>query len=274
MLLRSKKGMVLYYIILIGFLFAIIYYFLSAHYVKPANQPGFAGEMQLKFLEEASKVQGKRYYFEQVAKESAHETARNISYLGGFRNLNLDCGIVGSISFWNNETNYCWPEYKKNFLISFDNNFLEEISETGINYDYFVKEKTLVGAADDVLLEDFNYGGRLLGQLAWRPSFSVEIDYNLDEYEDLFAYARELIVGCSEEGEGCIDRKLGEFNAESDLKWQKGDCTGTFDDVGDGRRVFCVKGKKLRVFDGEEYVEKQVEYQFGLNFAGEKEALT
>lgn len=269
--------MVLYYIVLIGFGAAVLFFFVNSHYLKPSDQKGFAGEMQLHFLEEASKIQGGKYYFEQAARESAHQTALNLAYLSGFKNLNLDCGTYGTTSFWNNKTNYCWPDYKNNFLSSFGNSFEELADEAidGTNYDYFIRSNILVGSADSIVTNDFKYHGEVLGQYHWRPSFAIKMSYNIDEYKELFDYARELIVGCTEEEENCIDHKLGEFNAESDLKWQKGTCAeNSIYDLGEGNRIFCVKGKTLRIFNGKEYQDRQVEYQFGLNLAGDTELLT
>ena len=288
-LIKSKKGMVLYYLVIFGFMAALTVYLVNSLWVKPAQQQGFPGEFQLSFLEEAAKLEGQLFYFELAAKESAGETAINLASLGGFKNPleGFKCGVYGAYYFWNNKTDYCWPDYKSGFLNDFGNRFEENANKTvyGINYDYFVRGNLIAGEADDTIysnvfgpqkiIGDTKLVSGVTGRYEIRPSFSVEMSYNIDEYQDLFEYARELVVGCTEEDESCVDHKLSEFNAESDLKWQKGDCeTGILYDAGEGKRVFCVNSTVLRVYDGEKYVDRKVQYKFGLNLAGEKELLT
>jgi len=264
MIIKSKKGAILYYLVMFGFIIALTYYFVVSLYAIPAQQDGFSGEFQLEFLEEAAKIEGKKYFVEQAARESAHEAAFDLAALGGFLGLNPECGFLIDYNYWNNGSDFCWPDYENNFKRKFGNVFLENVNLTGIGYDFFVLDSRVAGAADGVLVEEIYFNGEKIGEYAFRPSFEVETDYNLSEFKIVVEQARELVLGCADEGEECVDQKISEFNKEIDLEWQKGDCAGTLDEV-NGKRLFCVRGKFLRVFDGEGFTEKQMEYKFALD---------
>lgn len=265
-MIKSKKGAVLYYLVMFGFIIALVYYFVVSLYAVPAQQGGgrFPGEFQLEFLEEAAKTEGKRHFVEQAARISAHEAAMDLASLGGFVSLNLECGFLVDYNYWNNGSEFCWPDYERNFKTRFGNNFLENVNFTDMGYDFFVLNSTAAGAADDVLVEEIYFREKKIGEYAFRPSFEVETDYDLGEFKIVVEQAKELVLGCADEGEECVDQKISEFNSESSLEWQKGDCAGTLTEI-DGKWLFCVRGSVLRVFDGEGFVDRPVEYKFGLD---------
>lgn len=244
--LNSKKGMVLYYIIIIGFVAALAMYFVNSLYVKPAEQKGYPGEFQLKFLEGTSKITGERIMIEQMAKEKAREAILLLAERGGFDTAGSECDG----NYWNLKSKWCLPDYKKNLIGLLD----DKIKVNGVNYEYFVEGKIISGAADDVLMIDIKEKGGLLGQVALRPSFNVDVGYDIDKYEKMFGLAQELVEVCR----GSKGKNLTDCIGVNS-KWEI--CGG--DEL---KKLFCVKGGFYRVFENGLFVDKQLEYKFGLDF--------
>ncbi len=281
--------MILYYLVIFGFFMAMSYYFVVYLYAIPAKQTGFPGEVQLNFLEESAKAQGKLFFVEQAAKESAQDSALSLARRGGFSGSAdiLECGFHVQYNFWNKGEKWCKPNYKENFVNLLNKEFSEltkNLTTYEINYDYFVKDTTIVGVADETLYHNI-YGPKsgdlvtgLIGSYEFRPSFNIDVDYNVEEYEKLFNQAQELVTACRGKNDSCIAEKFKKFNVmvingiefPMPFGWKQGVCDGPAFNLGENKKLFCFEGGFLKNFNGEEFVWKQIKYQFALDFTLEK----
>ncbi len=195
------------------------------------------GESALSILQTYAKSQTVFSQVDQLAKYAAHEAVAFLARTGGV--ADTSCGTPQNI-VWNNADKKCFRSetIDSAFEKKFREALREELQSQNIpgmlaaeEYDFYIEPNplTIHGIAQKpvevpiALVQQVQriWGlgfleqpreGESKGTLAFRPSFSVTIPYDLTVYDKLYAFADSVIAECQkptpEEKQTCIDTKL------------------------------------------------------------------
>jgi len=254
--LKGKKAMVLYYIVIPGFVLGLImYYIASANSTSSAlGEMDFVGQQQLAMLLASQEAEKYLDYMDNAAKLSLQKAVKESAEKGGFENPL--CGTykvseTDKYSIWF-ERDECVPDYREHILFLMKKNLLEYIKQIPLeqkkkyavspevasalemslaipqdmSYEMSILQDSIVGIADkdlsifvDLVKKDKSIH---LGRYFARPSFKIKIEQPyFEEYSKVLEQAYELTKECSNknmlEQEECISEKISSF----DLEWKE-----------------------------------------------------
>ena len=222
MLIKSKKGTVVYWTVVFGILVALTVYLLLTPRVVETK--GYKGEIPVSLVKASQIAETKMIYFDLAAKYSAEKAVLALAEMGGFYYMS-PCGAVKEHNLWNNETATCiYPkdkiieEAQKNFFLFVKDNmrdysakalfkntredltkeseiYMDYNGKNEIDYDLSIKDTTLIGLTDDVLYFAVFISGIAPTYYA-NPDFNIDIGYNFSDYEVLREQADELVIAC------------------------------------------------------------------------------
>jgi hypothetical protein len=215
------------------------------------------GQTQLDLIDIYQKSEKDLFYVDQAAKYASYESIFALAENGGFTLFGSKCGKYLDYNLWN-KNEYCFPDYTNNFKAYFSTNFNPYLSSNDlslINYDILLQKDKIIGTAADNFVYTFKDGNYSI-----KPSFSLNIGYDIDYYVQLRNDAEKLVEKCK--------RNVNITQCISDNKpnsWRIGSCEG--DKANDGKNFrFCVKGDMYPFYEGRIIADKELNYKFALNF--------
>jgi len=256
-LLKSKKAMLLYYIVIPGFIVGLITFYI-AHATYAPLKTDYLGEKQVALIKTSQEANKYLIFIDQSVKLSADESIQNLAEKGGFT-LRSPCGTVDEYNLWNYKNVECYPDYKKELSAELNiilNNYLQKLPSEefveanqrlsfypkipSVNYNFFLTDSQIIGIASKRIQINLYLGELKVGQYNVYPSFNVNKGLNIEEFTTIETEAKELIQECNgnTELQPCITQNKPE-------NW----------------RITC-KDEKSFCFE----VEKQTIYNFALNF--------
>ena len=209
----SKKAMVLILTTAILIMLVIMPMLFWKMGVKKSQFEKSLGKIQIDLLQTYQKAQKDLFYIDQSAKYAAHESVFALADNGGFTVLGSKCGKYQDYNLWNNKVETCYPDYKNNLKAFFGNNlksFLTAHPSQKLDNTYsfqLIKDEIIAIPKSRINYEFEN------GNYSIKPSFSVNIDYNIEEYTELIIQSKELIKKCSgkEDLNSCINQHKPQF---------------------------------------------------------------
>jgi hypothetical protein len=109
--IKSKKAMILYYVVFIGILVSFAAFFIS-YFGKPTAYLQFEGAIQLSFINASQEAEKQMLYNDIAAKQAAAKTSYELALNGGYFGAS-ECGQIKGLNIWSSK--YV-PDYKNNFL--------------------------------------------------------------------------------------------------------------------------------------------------------------
>lgn len=214
-MLKSKKGTVIYWTIfaLATAMVLIIYATLS-----PSKQTEYKGEIQLSLLKAGYIAENKLIYADMAALFSANHAAVTLAGNGGFYS-NFPCGNFSGYAIWNNENGSCVLS-SENITLNFFRMINEDLAAymdnapfkgetewltpdisvltdySRIIYDLSARGTRLMGTANNALELVVSLRGDKAAAYYTKPSFNVDISYNISEYDLLVSKANLLVAKC------------------------------------------------------------------------------
>lgn len=192
-MISAKKGAIFHWIVIIGLPIALIT-FLLAGGAKVQVQP--KGTWQLDFLQNnylkaeqqllQTSITGKR-----AGWDVAEELANNGGHLPG---INTACGKHDGVNLWNTPQQWCFPLIKENV----ERSAQQKLSQTmpGNTFSKVGYDNTVfygVGGEETIVTKYARY--------TFNDSFSVNIGYSFEEYQQLFQEATTMIQKCGGKGD-------------------------------------------------------------------------
>ena len=279
-ILKSKKAMILYYIVIPGFIAGLImFYITSLNAAEPETKlVKFIGEKQLRLLQASNEAQKYLLYLDQSAKLSAQQSVYELADNGGFA-ITSPCGDYLEYPIWKTKDKDCYPsDYKTQFKAKFSSRlnqlmqnkeiiqktdtFIPIIPED-INYEFFIDESQIVGIPDKEIKIGISFSGLKLAEYEPVPSFNIKTDFNIDEFAEIIDQAAVLAEACSQNSDltSCIETNKPE-------NWQTGSCQGN-KTTKDRNQRFCVKSKSNVLAHDKETGKTEyilLTYKFALQF--------
>ena len=241
-MIKNKKGILLY-ITVFGLVIAFAILFTMAYTRKGPEL--YKGEQELKLLQVYQDAENALVYVDQSAKYATHKSIPELAEKGGF--YAPVCGTYKEYNIWKNN---CFPDYKKSIAQIINQNlnpYLVVYAEQKLppdNYDITILDNAIAGTAK-AKLSIYTSG---LDRIEYfvSPSFTIEIEHNLNTYEKLIAQARILIQTCSTDDiKSCIEQNLPQA-------WLFGSCEGD-KTIQDRTSRFC-------------FISDNLKYKFALQF--------
>jgi len=179
------------------------------------------GDIQIKILNVYSEGEKTLFYIDQSAKYSAQQAIYDLSQNGGFLEANK-CGDYLGYNYWKTETQQfeeCKPSTEENFKLTFNTNLNKHFDQINSIYkimipknnylDIKVKDNlNIIGIADKNLI--IPIGEKPIGIYSISPSFNVNTDYDLDEYNSLSENLEIFYEECRDDDNKneCIKEKI------------------------------------------------------------------
>ncbi len=187
------------------------------------------------------------------AKTEGREIARELAINGGFK-VGSDCGVVDGIPLWNFEEEWCLPKPEKGV----QELFLEKKRVGSISEEMRDIEEVGLQNNDDSSLF-FGHGSQKtvqssVGRYSYPVTFSIDLGYSFEEYQDLLKEAAVLVQDCRNKKEikSCIIQNQ---------RWKPGLCGEELKTISKRTVPFCVESPRGTVFGG-----VPLQYQIGLDF--------
>lgn len=238
----NKKGILLY-ITVFGLVIAFAILFTMAYTRKGPEL--YKGEQELKLLKLYQDAENALVYVDQSAKYATLKSIPELAEKGGF--YKPACGTYKEYNIWSKN---CFPDYKKSLAQIINKNldpYLIVYPEPRLppdNYDITILDNAIAGTAKAKL--SFYTPGLDRIEYFVSPSFTIEIDHNLDTYETLIEEADILIQTCSVQNlQNCIEQNLPQA-------WLLGSCEGD-KTIQDRTSRFC-------------FISDNLKYKFALHF--------
>lgn len=195
-LFKQKKAMVLILFSAILVMFVIMPMLFYKMYTKQAQFKRTLGETQMDLLEIYQTAQKDLFFIDQAAKLSAYQATHDLADNGGFSPLGSKCGNYLGYNLWSSQTESCYPNYKTNFK-AYINGHLNQYFSTHPteikqnNYEFLLTKDSLIATA----LDNIHYQ-ITKGDYTVKPSFKINISYNIDEYQLIITAAKKLLDQC------------------------------------------------------------------------------
>jgi len=224
--MHGKKGAVILYGVIAGFLLGIALAFTSD--VKTTKDFDIIGDISLMLIETSKEAEQILFYIDKSAEFSAYQAMYDLARNGGCNEKDEYLGYTLWNTNKNADDNRCFPgreSAKANFLKLFSinlNNFFSKnqlIKVTIANYNLNFKGDDLLGIATKTIKIpiDKNDGkSEPRGEYSIIPSFKVNLGYDFSDYNKLKNNAQELIELCKDKNfELCVrNNKPKIFNDE------------------------------------------------------------
>ena len=248
----DKKGALWVWVTVFGILLALAFFFMSQLDVDVGLKE--KGEWQIDFLKDVYlPTETELLKVDLAAKEAGLKVALELANNGGYTKTS-PCGAVGGINLWNEKEKLCLPKISDSFTILFNKHLtiiLPDNNYSSVNYEnsyIFARGKEVEISSSRNNFKRYIYDN----------SFSVNIGYNFEEYEQVMLKAIELVKTCA--GNQTLITCLKEEREDS---WNDISCNG--DNFEDEKKVrFCVSS----LYDTE------VNYKFALDFSTAVSAMT
>ncbi|MEK6951142.1 MAG: hypothetical protein AABX13_05460, partial [Nanoarchaeota archaeon] len=192
----NKRGTLIHWIIF-GVLAALGLFFVLTANANFGTGP--KGQWHLTFLTENYLVAEKESLkLNLQAKALGQEIAQELAINGGFK-VGSECGVVDGVPLWNFEEKWCLPKPEKGVKELFLEKKrtgglhleLQEIEEVGIqNNDY----SSLFFGKDGKGVQKTIKSS--VGTYSYPITFSIDLGYSFEEYQDLLKEAAALVQDC------------------------------------------------------------------------------
>ncbi|MBW2977603.1 hypothetical protein KY331_02040 [Candidatus Woesearchaeota archaeon] len=207
-LLKQKKAMVMIFFLSILIVIIIMPMLFFTLYTKQAQFEKTLGSLQLDLIQTYHSAEQDLLYIDQSAKYSAIQTSYDLAANGGFY-FPSSCGKFSDTEYqlWNNKDKECYPNYELSFKTRLTNNLNDYFNVNKLpppKYEFTILAQNIIGiAAENMIykLENGNY--------SIKPSFNINIGYNINEYQNIITQAKQLVEKCSTADlQNCIKQNL------------------------------------------------------------------
>jgi hypothetical protein len=216
--MKGKKAMVAILLLSIFFsaIMGTLYFKLQS---KKLQFNATIGETQLELINTYTEGEKTLFYIDQAAKYSAYKAIYDLALNGGF--FDFKCGDYDGYGLWQNKDNTlstCSPDYKTalgRFMNErLDSYLSKKATEVDIpleNYDFVINQKkgteihgiATLPAQIKISCKDIE-----CGVYEFKPSFSIGIDYNLNDYEVIKEKIEKIIEECQTKQDFVDDENL------------------------------------------------------------------
>ena len=140
-----------------------------------------------------------------------------------------------------------------------------------IEYDLITIDNSLIGSANHPLFALGKRGPEIKGEItkgtvrtyAVSPSFNVNINYDLEEYQTMITQASDLMNDCAGKG----NQTFACINSNKPTNWDIGDCDGNIADKTGITFRFCVDSEyTIPHFTANKLKNQKLKYKFALDF--------
>ena len=258
-LLKQKKAMVLIFFLSILIVVIIMPMLFFTLYTKQAQFEKTLGNIQINLIETYQSAEQDLLYIDQSAKYSTIQSTFDLAANGGFH-FPSPCGQFLTYQLWNTYENTksssdgqitfspveyepitplpkqppiykeCYPNYELNFKTRLTNNLNDYFNAKQLpqpKYEFTILNQNIIGTATENL--KYNLEG---GEYTIKPSFNVNVGYNINEYKNIITQAKQLI-------EKCKNQKLEDCTKILPEGWLFGSCEGDTT-ITDRKARFCV----------------------------------
>ncbi len=240
----NKRSMILYYIVIPGFIIGLAYFFVATFYsqaIDPEQEKfEFTGELSLKVLDAKEEAENKLLYIDQSASLASQQALLDLAENGGF--YTQGCGLYEGYRLWNIRKETCYPEYKQELKKHFKDYFSKYLSaypEQGLSadiYEFSISEDKLFGLAYENLetpifpmskkIGEIGISQASIGKYIVKPDFKTRLRINIEEeFESLKKDAGTFLRKCyaSEDKEQCV-----KDNKPDHLEYKRGTTDNQF----------------------------------------------
>jgi hypothetical protein len=275
-MIKNKKAMIL---ILLLSIFTVFILMPSVYVKLDSSRAVFeakAGTEQFSILNTIDENEAKLFYIDQSAKYSFFQVLKKLEDQGGFSDM-FPCGQLKGYAFWQNDENTCFPTTEdvsynvQSLLTKHLNPYLKKNNIPENNYDFYIKpekDKTrLIGTALKNLKSNLMLNNEIIGKYSIKPSFDMEINYNILIYEKLSLILSDIldkITECESKNilSTCVNEKLAEHNQKSNIALEN-DCDN-IDNQDDRIFFICAKNNAKYFLPDSNFEETQQKIKFAL----------
>lgn len=218
---KNKKGFWLTYMDFLMLLIVLIYTFavIQEHQNKHLSEFKYIGIRSLDLMNTYSQAQLNLTYYDSLSNIIFPKTLYELGASAGFYYEN-DCGSYINYNLWNNEDDYCFPNYKSSindffnrvrFFYELDNRFIISYlghgTFTATSIDYLELNK-----------DDVTY--------TLRPNLKFNSGYDFNIYETAFEKTKQIVDVCKNEFDFsfCVKERLAHFSRMDEKFEWKEDC--------------------------------------------------
>lgn len=152
-----KKGAILMYPVIFGFLLALAIFYL---FMVKIPETSYIGEIQLATLKAMYETEKELVYIDNAASVAGQQAIYELAKNGGFKDKS-ECG-ESEFQLWNNKSIECFPDYTSNFTSLFNeklNEFLRKVSFSLMDsYDFLIEQKDklkIIGKTSRNLIKEY-----------------------------------------------------------------------------------------------------------------------
>ncbi|MBD3249767.1 hypothetical protein GF336_07005 [Candidatus Woesearchaeota archaeon] len=239
----SKKAMILYYIVIPGFIIGLAYFFVATFYssaIDPEQEKfDFTGKLSLIVLQAKEEAENTLLYIDQSASLAAQQALLDLSERGGSHSTSK---MIDGHKIWNLGKQTDYPDYHEEFKKHFNShfkNYLSAYPEQELSadiYDVSVSGDEILGLASEELKtpifpDSKKIGGTeisyaSIGRYIVKPDFKAKLRADLEqEFDSLIGDADSILINCrgSEDPEQCV-----KDNKPDHLKYTRGTADNFF----------------------------------------------
>ncbi len=234
--MNNKKGMILYYFVIPGFVIALVYFIILSSYLRPVGGARFPGELQLGMFTAAQVAEETLVYVDEAAKIAAYRAVGKVAdgkYAGssclhyGYVLWSEQCAvsIMGEFErIFNEEMRSliaAYPQKDRYISISSDISLFPKLEFS--YYKLFGRNHELVGATNVPLSLNLSFDNTLVGLYSIRPDFSVKTTYDFDAFRTIQSRLGELRRVERVDVRARLERAFPTWNKPS-LRWEANAC--------------------------------------------------
>jgi hypothetical protein len=201
--MQNKKAQIFNGMLVIITLIVLITALLAIDAKNKKLEKQEVGKKQFELFKTYTQAEKDAFYIEQSAKLSAKSAAMQLAEKAGYIE-NPECGITkDNIILWKNSEKECYPDnYVNNYKTLINNELKTYLALypnkkiSNINHEFSFIKENIVGIAKNQLYYLTTIPLRIEYYLT--PSFNIDINYNVDEYLEVWSFARNLAETCKD----------------------------------------------------------------------------
>jgi hypothetical protein len=264
-IIKSKKSEILFNItlVLVTIIVLTTAFFVLAN--KKDNFPSGIGGRQAEIIKTYQKADKMLLYVDESATFSVEQALYDLGQNGGYNTV-PDCGKITDYMIWQSKSKDCYPKFINNFNFLLNENlniYLDSYPNPKLktdNYEFTIYNNKVIGTAlENIILPIFDEKNIAAGRYSIKPSFNVDLIFNIDHYDNLITQTKEIFIKCENE----IDKKQCVNNILITSSYSNLKSTN----LGDVFFFNVTTNEKVWVYDGTKLEEKELVIKLGLDFS-------
>ncbi len=267
---QSKKSMIfqpLMVVVTLGILLFALSSINSKEKVLAGSNEAI-GLGQINILKTYQKAEKILLYVDESAKISTKQAIYGLGQKGGYHTTS-ECGSYLGYNIWNTKDEKCYPNFKENIKLLVNDNlnkYLESYPDEPNQkipktYELSIHNNNLIGTSLENIEINITKEGPskgLAGIYSIKPSFNINLNYNLEQYNTIIDNVKDLITLCEGKQKDEIEDCVNNYITTKNPNWKS-------DQRIENLFLFDVKTDK-KVWVSSKLIQEDVVIKFALLF--------